>query len=62
MSTPVDNPLFARIWTTMAGHETEAVRRLRRENLGGLTGRRRGDLNPRPQAFFEQFYMCSHLV
>jgi len=19
------------------------------------------DLNPRPQAFFEQFYMCSHL-
>jgi len=21
-----------------------------------------GDLNPRPQAFFEQFYMCSRLV
>lgn len=39
MGTPVDNPLFARIWTSMAGHETEAVRRLRRENLGGLTGR-----------------------
>lgn len=21
-----------------------------------------GDLNPRPQAFFVQFYMCSHLI
>ena len=21
-----------------------------------------GDLNPRPQAFFEQFYMCSRLI
>ena len=20
------------------------------------------DLNPRPQTFFEQFYMCSHLI
>lgn len=21
-----------------------------------------GDLNPRPQSFFEQFYMCSRLI
>jgi len=21
-----------------------------------------GDLNPRPQTFFEQFYMCSRLI
>lgn len=41
MSTPilVDNPFFARVWKTMARHETDALRRLRVENLSGLTGR-----------------------
>jgi SAM-dependent methyltransferase len=35
----VDNPIFARIWPTIAAHETEQVRALRRENLAGLSGR-----------------------
>lgn len=35
----VDNPLFARIWTVLSAHEPESLRRLRRENLAGLTGR-----------------------
>jgi SAM-dependent methyltransferase len=35
----VDNPLFARLWTTMSRHEPESLRRLRRENLAGLSGR-----------------------
>lgn len=39
MSTTVDNPFFARLWPKVAGHETEAMRALRRENLAGLTGR-----------------------
>lgn len=39
MSTTVDNPFFARAWTVMSGHEPETVRRLRRENLAGLSGR-----------------------
>jgi protein-L-isoaspartate O-methyltransferase len=40
MSTnAVDNPFFARMWTVMARHEPESVKRLRRENLAGLTGR-----------------------
>ena len=32
--------------------------------LAGFCGRwwSWGDLNPRPQAFFEQFYMCSRLI
>ncbi|HEX9832039.1 MAG TPA: class I SAM-dependent methyltransferase, partial [Mycobacterium sp.] len=30
---------FARLWTVMSAHETEAIRRLRRENLAGLSGR-----------------------
>ena len=38
-SSHVDNPLFARIWTFLSAHEPESVRRLRRENLAGLTGR-----------------------
>ena len=35
----VSNPFFARIWTVMSAHETEALTRLRRENLDGLSGR-----------------------
>jgi SAM-dependent methyltransferase len=39
MSAEVDNnPLFARLWTMMAEHETEPLRRLRQENLAGLSG------------------------
>jgi SAM-dependent methyltransferase len=39
MSSTVDNPFFARIWTVMARHESESMKRLRRENLAGLSGR-----------------------
>lgn len=39
MSNSVDNPFFARLWTVMSAHETDAIRRLRRENLAGLSGR-----------------------
>jgi SAM-dependent methyltransferase len=35
----VSNPFFARIWPTIAAHETEQIRALRRENLAGLSGR-----------------------
>ncbi len=35
----MDHPFFARLWITMSAHETEAMTRLRRENLAGLTGR-----------------------
>jgi len=35
----VDNRFFARIWPTIAAHETEQIRALRRENLAGLSGR-----------------------
>jgi SAM-dependent methyltransferase len=38
-SNTVDNPFFARMWTVMARHEPESVKRLRRENLVGLSGR-----------------------
>src|SRR5690242_6620328 len=38
-STTVDNPFFARMWTWMASHEPEPLRRLRKENLAGLSGR-----------------------
>lgn len=38
MST-LENPFFARLWTVMSGHEPESLRRLRVENLAGLTGR-----------------------
>lgn len=39
MSSDVDNPFFARLWTAMSGHETDEMRTLRRENLAGLRGR-----------------------
>lgn len=39
MSTTIDNPVFARLWTVMSGHEPDAIRRLRTENLRGITGR-----------------------
>ncbi|BBY75899.1 methyltransferase type 11 [Mycolicibacterium parafortuitum] len=39
MSDVVDNPFFARLWTAMSSREPESLRRLRRENLAGLTGR-----------------------
>ena len=35
----MDNPFFARMWTVMARHEPESSKRLRRENLAGLSGR-----------------------
>jgi SAM-dependent methyltransferase len=39
VSSTVDNPFFARVWTWMANHEPDSVKRLRRENLAGLSGR-----------------------
>lgn len=35
----LDHPFFARMWTVMSAHETPLLRRLRIENLAGLTGR-----------------------
>lgn len=35
----VDNPFFARLWTFLSAHETDAIQQLRRENLAGLSGR-----------------------
>jgi SAM-dependent methyltransferase len=35
----VSNPFFARLWSKMSTREPESIRRLRRENLAGLTGR-----------------------
>lgn len=39
MTAAVDNPFFARVWLVTSGHEPESVRRLRVENLAGLSGR-----------------------
>jgi len=39
MGNAVDNPFFARVWTMMSRHEPESLRRLRRQNVAGLTGR-----------------------
>ena len=42
MSAPagqVRNPFFARVWTVISAHETDALTTLRRENLAGLSGR-----------------------
>lgn len=39
MSGVVDNAFFARLWTLMSAHESEPMRRLRRQNLSGLRGR-----------------------
>ncbi|MGE2836434.1 class I SAM-dependent methyltransferase [Mycobacterium sp. SMC-4] len=39
MSEAVDNPFFARVWTAMSAREPESLRRLRRQNLAGLSGR-----------------------
>lgn len=35
----LDHPLFARLWTVMSAHESALMRRLRAENLAGLSGR-----------------------
>jgi protein-L-isoaspartate O-methyltransferase len=35
----IDNPFFARLWSSMSAREPESIRKLRRENLAGLTGR-----------------------
>ena len=35
----MENPFFTRTWTVMARHEPESLKRLRRENLAGLSGR-----------------------
>jgi len=37
--TTLDHPFFARLWTVMSAHETPLMRRLRTENLAGLSGR-----------------------
>jgi SAM-dependent methyltransferase len=37
--SPVNHPLFARIWPVVASHEAKAIQELRRENLAGLSGR-----------------------
>ncbi len=39
ISDGVSNPFFARVWALMSAHETEALTRLRRDNLDGLSGR-----------------------
>lgn len=38
-TSTLDHPFFSRIWPTIAAHETEQIRALRRENLAGLSGR-----------------------
>ncbi|MDT5009194.1 MAG: hypothetical protein QOH57_811 [Mycobacterium sp.] len=38
-SSRVDNPFFARLWTVLSRHEPESLRKLRQENLAGLSGR-----------------------
>jgi SAM-dependent methyltransferase len=35
----LNHPLFARVWAVMSAHETPLLRRLREENLAGLSGR-----------------------
>ena len=35
----LDHPFFARMWTVMSAHESPLMRRLRSENLAGLSGR-----------------------
>ena len=35
----LDHPFFARMWAVMSAHETPLLRRLRTENLTGLSGR-----------------------
>jgi len=35
----IDNPFFARLWTKLSTREPESIRKLRRENLAGLSGR-----------------------
>ncbi|MCV7205560.1 SAM-dependent methyltransferase [Mycolicibacterium peregrinum] len=35
----VDNPFFARVWKTLSSSEPKALRRLRGDNLAGLSGR-----------------------
>lgn len=39
MSDAIDHPFFARLWIAMSSREPESLRRLRRENLTGLSGR-----------------------
>ncbi|TPG35966.1 class I SAM-dependent methyltransferase [Mycolicibacterium hodleri] len=39
MTDTVDNPFFARLWSRMSTREPESIRKLRRENLVGLSGR-----------------------
>jgi SAM-dependent methyltransferase len=39
MPKTLDNPFFARVWMFLSTHETEEIKKLRRENLAGLSGR-----------------------
>ncbi len=34
-----DHPFFARFWTVMSAHESGVIKKMRKENLAGLTGR-----------------------
>jgi SAM-dependent methyltransferase len=38
-ATPVNNPVFARLWRFISSHETDWLHDRRRENLEGLSGR-----------------------
>src|SRR6478736_5428746 len=35
----IDNPFFARLWSKLSKREPESIRKLRRENVAGLSGR-----------------------
>jgi SAM-dependent methyltransferase len=37
-ATTLNHPFFARLWTVMSAHETPLLKRLRAENLAGLSG------------------------
>ena len=39
MTQTLNHPFFARLWTVISAHETTLLRRLRTENLAGLSGR-----------------------
>lgn len=39
MTSTVDNPFFARMWTWLSSHEPEAMRQRREQLLAGLSGR-----------------------
>ena len=38
-SQTFDHPFFARFWTVMSAHESGVMKKMRKDNLAGLTGR-----------------------